>query len=49
MNIEEVRVFLADDHPLLREGLRRLLEADGHFLVVGEASTAEGRWSSLKL
>ena len=41
-------MFLADDHPLLREGLRRLLEADGHFLVVGEASTAEGALEQLE-
>ena len=31
-----VRVLLADDHTMLREGLRRSLEADG-FNVVGEA------------
>jgi two-component system, NarL family, response regulator DegU len=31
-----VRVLLADDHTMLREGLRRSLEADG-FDVVGEA------------
>jgi DNA-binding NarL/FixJ family response regulator len=31
-----VRVLLADDHAMLREGLRRFLESDG-FDVVGEA------------
>ena len=31
-------VFLADDHPIVRQGLRALLEADGRCQVVGEAS-----------
>jgi DNA-binding NarL/FixJ family response regulator len=32
-----IRIAIADDHPVLREGLRRLLEAEGDFDVVGEA------------
>ncbi len=32
-----VRVLLADDHVILRKGLRALLERDGGFAVVGEA------------
>jgi two-component system, NarL family, response regulator DevR len=36
-----VRVFLLDDHEVVRRGLRELLEADGQLEVVGEASTAE--------
>ena len=36
-----VRVFLADDHTIVREGLRLLLEAQGDLTVVGEA--ADGR------
>jgi DNA-binding NarL/FixJ family response regulator len=35
------RVFLLDDHEVVRAGLRELLEASGDFSVVGEASTAE--------
>jgi DNA-binding NarL/FixJ family response regulator len=35
-----VRVFLLDDHAVVREGVRRLLEADGDLVVVGEAATA---------
>jgi two-component system, NarL family, nitrate/nitrite response regulator NarL len=35
---ERIRVLIADDHPILREGLRRLLEDDGGFEVVGQAS-----------
>lgn len=32
-------VLLVDDHPLFRQGLRRLLEASGRFQVVAEASS----------
>src|SRR5579884_838733 len=32
-----IRVVLADDHRLFREGLRRLLEPEGDIQVVGEA------------
>ncbi len=35
---ETIRVVIADDHPILREGLRRLLEDDGGFQVVGQAA-----------
>jgi Response regulator containing a CheY-like receiver domain and an HTH DNA-binding domain len=31
-------VLLADDHPVVRQGLKALLEAEGDFNVVGEAS-----------
>ncbi len=37
----KIRVLLADDHTLFREGVRLLLEAQGDFDVVGEASTAD--------
>src|SRR5262245_49400805 len=32
-----IRVLIADDHPIFREGLRRLLESEAGFEVVGEA------------
>ena len=34
-----VRVLIADDHPLIRSGLRALLEREGEFQVVGEAAS----------
>lgn len=34
-----VRVFLAEDHALVRQGFRRMLEDDPRLQVVGEAST----------
>jgi DNA-binding NarL/FixJ family response regulator len=33
-----VRIVIADDHPIFREGLRRLLETEPGFRVVGEAA-----------
>ena len=36
-----VRVFLLDDHEIVRRGLRELLEAEEDVEVVGEAGTAE--------
>ncbi|MEA2641331.1 MAG: hypothetical protein QOF51_2725 [Chloroflexota bacterium] len=34
-----IRVVVADDHSLFRQGLRALLEAEDDIIVVGEAST----------
>jgi two-component system, NarL family, response regulator DevR len=36
-----VRIFLLDDHELVRRGLRDLIEAEDDLEVVGEAGTAE--------
>ena len=36
-----VRVFLLDDHEIVRRGLRELLEGDGRIEVVGESGLAE--------
>lgn len=36
-----VRVLLADDHPVVREGLRALLASEADFEVVGEAEGGE--------
>ena len=35
------RVFLLDDHEVVRRGLRELIEAEDDLVVVGEAGTAE--------
>lgn len=35
---QDVRIIIADDHPIFRDGLRKLLEAEPRFQVVGEAS-----------
>jgi DNA-binding NarL/FixJ family response regulator len=38
---ERIRVFLLDDHEIVRRGVRELLEAEDDLEVVGEAGTAE--------
>jgi two-component system, NarL family, nitrate/nitrite response regulator NarL len=37
-NEESVRIVIADDHTIFRDGLRRLLEAEPELEVVGEAA-----------
>lgn len=36
-----IRILVADDHAVVRAGLRALLEHQGHFKVIAEASTGE--------
>lgn len=36
-----IRILVADDHSILRAGLRRLLEAEKDFAVVGEAASPD--------
>jgi len=36
-----IRIVIADDHPIMREGLRRLLDAQPPFQVVGQAADGE--------
>jgi two-component system response regulator DevR len=38
---EPIRVFLLDDHEVVRRGLKDLLEADGDIVVVGESGLAQ--------
>jgi DNA-binding NarL/FixJ family response regulator len=37
---QPIRVFLLDDHEIVRRGVRDMLEAEGGITVVGEAGTA---------
>ncbi len=40
--VETTRILLADDYPLVREGVRALLTGEPEFAVVAEAGTASG-------
>jgi two-component system, NarL family, response regulator DevR len=42
-----IRVFILDDHQIVRRGLRDLFEAAGDIDVVGEAGTAEEAFSRI--
>jgi len=36
-----IRIVICDDHPIFRDGLRRLLESQGSFQVIGEGRDGE--------
>ncbi|MFJ4108003.1 response regulator [Oerskovia enterophila] len=38
--MEPIRVYLLDDHEIVRRGLKGVLEADGQVVVVGESGSA---------
>ena len=38
---ETIKILVADDHTLMRSGLKMLLEGESDFEVVGEATTGE--------
>lgn len=38
---QQIRIVIADDHSMIREGLKQLLELDGDIVVVGEAGNGE--------
>jgi DNA-binding NarL/FixJ family response regulator len=44
INVDRVTVLLVDDHAVVREGYRRLLERHGDIVVVGEAADASGAY-----
>ncbi|WGE36088.1 response regulator [Actinobacillus genomosp. 1] len=35
---EPYKILLVDDHPLMRQGIRQILELEDNFIIVGEAS-----------
>lgn len=37
--MDPIKILLVDDHPIFRDGLRRLLESEPGFHIVGEAGT----------
>ena len=44
MNSEPVTVLLVDDHAVVREGYRRLLERSSSIRVIGEAADAQSAY-----
>jgi two-component system response regulator NreC len=48
MSTQEIRVFLADDHAVLRSGLRLLIDSQSNMRVVGEAGDFDRMLALLK-
>ena len=46
--MDKIRVFLADDHTVVREGLRALIDAQPDMHVVGEADNGRAAWQLAK-
>ena len=40
-NADPIRVFLLDDHEIVRRGIKELLESEGDIVVVGESGLAQ--------
>jgi DNA-binding NarL/FixJ family response regulator len=43
-----IRIFIADDHPIVRQGLRRIVEADAGMAIAGEAGDAKALLAALE-
>lgn len=48
MSKDQIRIFITDDHTVLRAGLRMLLDAEKDMLVIGEASNTQEAITSLE-
>lgn len=46
--LTDLRILIADDHPVVRAGLRQAIEADSHLTVVAETADGETTWKSLQ-
>jgi DNA-binding NarL/FixJ family response regulator len=44
----EIKVFIADDHPIFRLGLRQIIERAPQLVVVDEAEDGETAWQKLQ-
>jgi two-component system, NarL family, invasion response regulator UvrY len=44
----KIRIFIADDHPIVRQGLRRIVEEDPGMAIAGEAGDAAAVLTALQ-
>ena len=44
----EIRILIADDHPIFRLGLRQIIERESQIVIVDEAEDGETAWQKLR-
>jgi len=49
MRKEEIKILIADDHDLIRQGLKRIISFEEDILIVGEAENGEKVLNMLKI
>jgi DNA-binding NarL/FixJ family response regulator len=45
---DKIKIIVADDHPLMRKGLKTVLESEDRFEVIAQASNGVEAYSTLK-
>lgn len=48
MSLDKIKVFIVDDHPLFRRGVRDVIEREPRFHIVGEAGDGETALAEIK-
>lgn len=46
--MEKTKVFIADDHVMVRQGIKKLLELEGNIEVIGQAGDGESALAQIK-
>ena len=49
VKVRSVPVFIVDDHPIVRQGLRQLIDQEEGFIVCGEAENGTQTFAALKV
>lgn len=45
--IDRIEILIADDHPLVRMGLRQVIEKESAFIVIGEAGDGKAAYAAI--
>ncbi len=44
----QIKIVMADDHPIVRQGLRKIIETDKHLLIIAEAGDGQAALDSIE-